>query len=359
MPAHSTKIVFTFIAVAALAGCVSPAWYGQAMSGHMAMMHQREDIDDLLLNPDTDPELAARLQLAREARHFGIEQLSLPDTDSYTQYVPTGRSAATWNVVVAPEFSVEPRKWCFPVAGCVPYRGYFREDSADQFAARMSDRGYDTSVTPAVAYSTLGWFDDPLLDTMLNYSDAQLAATIFHEMAHQELYVRGDAAFSEGFAVFVEEKGLEAWLLDRGDLGALEKWRDSHRASARFSEFLAAERERLVALYSRELPKAEMRSLKQEAFNRMAARYRDMVNEEWNGRSFYSGWFEKKLNNARLALAATYLGGSCAFQLLYAESGNDFAVFLQRAAEKAALPAEERASWLVQDCAGIASTGDL
>ena len=187
VPAHSSKVLSVFLALATLAGCASPAFYTQAMSGHLKMMQQREDIDLVLQDPNTDAELAARLLVAKQARRFGIDVLGLPDTDSYTQYVHTGRSAATWNVVAAPEFSVQAKKWCFRVSGCVPYRGYFEKEDAERFAGKMRDRGYDVSVTPALAYSPLGWVDDPLLDTLRGDDDTQLAATIFHEMAHQRL----------------------------------------------------------------------------------------------------------------------------------------------------------------------------
>ena len=350
MPARSTKIVFTFIAVAALAGCVSPAWYGQAMSGHMAMMHQREDIDDLLLNPDIDPELATRLQLAREARRFGIEQLSLPDTDSYTQYVPTGRSAASWNVVVAPEFSVEPRKWCFPVAGCVPYRGYFREDSADQFAARMSDRGYDTSVTPAVAYSTLGWFDDPLLESMLQRPDGDLAEVLFHELAHQALYVPGDATFNESFAGFIAEQGVRAWMTSAGRDVELGAWLERQEAGAEFVRLLADTRRSLMELYGTESDPLILAEGKADRFRHLEEQYADLVRTRWDGRDRFSGWFDPPPNNADLALVGTYTGGWCAFEALWQEADQDFLRFQDLARDRARSDAASRTRWLATPC---------
>ena len=359
MPDPLFKLFCIILAVASLAGCASPAWYSQAMSGHLEMMRQREDIDIILQDPATGAELAKKLNTAQEARRFGISELGLPETDSYTQYVHTGRSAATWNVIAAPEFSVEAKKWCFPVAGCVPYRGYFEEEDAERFAAKLRNRGYDVTVTPAVAYSTLGWFDDPLLDTMLDFSDAQLAATIFHEMAHQQLYVKGDTAFNEGFAVFVEEKGLEAWFHSRGGVEDLERWRARRQSSARFSEFLSTERQTLGELYGRDLQETELRVLKKEAFAHMEARYHGMVETEWGGKDFFAGWFDKELNNARLALAAAYHGNNCAFMHLYTETGGNLVMFMKQAAQKASLSSAERTVWLQQECAGIASTGDL
>ena len=359
VPAYLSKVLPVFLALATLVGCASPAYYTQAMSGHMKMMNQRQDIDLVLQNPNTDAELAAMLRVAQETRRFGVDELGLPDTRSYTQYVRTGRSAATWNVVATPEFSVQAKKWCFPVAGCVPYRGYFEEEDARRFAGKLRDRGYDVSVTPAVAYSTLGWFEDPLLDTMLVKGDVQLAAIIFHEMSHQQLYVKGDAAFNEGFAVFVEEIALEAWFGAHGKAEELQRWQADRKSSLRFSAFLLEQRQGLQELYSRDLPEAEMRTLKKTAFFSMKRRYHEIVDSEWHGKDFFAGWFENELNNARLALASTYRGNSCAFLLLYADAGGDLHTFMKQAARKASLPAAERSEWLHQDCAGIASAGDL
>mgnify|MGYP001822093963 CR=1 FL=1 len=171
--------------------------------------------------------------------------------------------------------------------------------------------------------------------------------------------MKGDAAFSEGFAVFVEEKALESWFEKQGNAEELGRWQASRQTSLRFSAFLLEQRQGLQELYSRDLPEAEMRTLKEAALSRMETRYHVMVETEWNGKDFYAGWFEKELNNARLALATTYRGNSCAFQHLYAEAGSNLGEFMKHAAEKAALPAAERTIWLQQDCTVIASAGDL
>ena len=358
MRAYST-LLLTSLALLGLSGCASPAYYTQAAAGHFELLRQREPIEDLLADPGTDQELAARLRTAAAARQFAIDELGLPDTDSYTRFVKTGREAVTWNVIAAPEFSLEPRSWCFPVAGCVPYRGYFDPQDAERFAAAQRARGYDVVISPALAYSTLGWLEDPLLDTMLRYSDTQLVATLFHEMAHARLYVRGDAAFNEAFASFVGARGLERWLTSRGAAAPLAAWRSARRASHDFQALLDTTRAELAALYASGATQARLRAEKHAAFERMRDRYRVLVDGHWDGKDHFAGWFRNDLNNAGLALTRTYAGGQCAFAELFTEAGADFGRFYHLAEARAALSADARRVWLEQPCAAIASTGNL
>jgi len=199
-----------------LTGCAGPGYYAQAVSGHLDLMQARRDVAAVLADQGTGEELRQSLQAAAEIRAFAVTRLGLPDNGSFTEYAHTGREAVTWNVVAAPEFSLEPRHWCFPLAGCVPYRGYFDPLDAERLAARLAGKGNDVAVSPALAYSTLGWFRDPLLDTMFRYSEEQLAGIVFHELAHQKLYVKGDAAFNESYATFIEEIGVMLWLDSSG-----------------------------------------------------------------------------------------------------------------------------------------------
>jgi len=358
VPAYSIRLLSLF-ALLGMAGCAAPNYYAQAVSGHFELLRQREPIADLLAAPATDPALAARLLTAQAARRFALEELALPDSGSYTQFVRTGREAVTWNVIAAPEFSLEPRRWCFPVAGCVPYRGYFAREKAERFADARRRRGDDADVAPVLAYSTLGWFDDPLPDTMLSYDDAALAATLFHEMAHERLYVAGDAAFNESYAAFVEDRGLERWLLARGEAGRIEEWRRGRQASRAFASLLDGTRAELETLYAGDAAPDAMRAAKQAAFDRLREAYREKVREDWAGVDRFAAWFRGEPNNARLALARTYAGGRCAFERLFAEAGGDFERFHRRAEAKAALGSAARRAWLEQPCADIAPTGDL
>jgi predicted aminopeptidase len=338
------------ISVFLLAGCAGPAWYTQAVSGHLALMTQRTEISEVLADEKTDPALKQDLELAREIRDFAINQLGLPDNGSYTEFVQTGRHAVTWNIVAAPEFSLEAKRWCFIVAGCVSYRGYFDQHKAERFAHKLKKKSYDVTISPAIAYSTLGWFDDPLLDTMLQYPDEQLAAFIFHELAHQQLYVKGDTAFNEAYASFVEETGVRAWLHSTGRDDLLVRWQSMNTASIQFNVLLQTTRDQLNGIYLSSLDKEDMRAQKKLVFVEMKKRYLALVNEHWGGIDHYRSWFSHELNNARLALMKLYRGGACAFEKLYESAGGDMVVFHQLAADRAALKPDERAAWLNQSC---------
>jgi len=342
-----------------LAGCASPAWYAQAVSGHVRLMNDREDITAILESGKADMVLARELELSIEIRQFAVSKLFLPDNGSYTQYVRTGRDAVTWNVIAAPQFSLKPRRWCFIVSGCVPYRGYFEQAEAERLANKLRARGYDTAISPAVAYSTLGWFDDPLLDTMFQYSNDQLAAFIFHELAHQKLYVRGDAAFNEAYASFVEEEGVRLWLRSRGYLERLEAWQERQIASARLNALVSATRRKLRQLYSSGLPEERMRTEKFIIIGEMQDAYRALAESEWGGIQYFQSVLSPDMNNARLALIYSYQGGICAFEILYRASGGRMDRFQELARDKAAMPAKERSAWLAQSCAAVASKGNL
>ena len=338
------------ISVFLLAGCAGPAWYAQAVSGHLALMTQRADISEVLAEGKIDPALQQDLQLAMEIRDFAINQLGLPDNGSYTEFVQTGRHAVTWNIVATPEFSLEAKRWCFIVAGCVSYRGYFDQLKAERFAHKLEKKSYDVTISPAIAYSTLGWFDDPLLDTMLQYRDEQLAALIFHELAHQQLYVKGDTAFSEAYASFVEEAGVRAWLQSTGRDDLLLRWQSMNEASNQFDILLQNTRDQLNGIYISGLDEEEMRAQKKLVFIELKSRYLALVNEHWGGVNHYRSWFSLELNNARLALMKLYRGGSCAFENLYESAGENMVLFHQLSADRAALNPDERAAWLNQSC---------
>ena len=342
-----------------LAACASPAYYSQAISGHLKLMNQREDISTMLASDSTDPEVARKLSLSVEIREFGVKNLYLPDNDSYSQFVRTGQDAVSWNVIAAPEFSLKPKQWCFIVSGCVPYRGYFKEEAAGKFAATLKRDGFDTTVSPAVAYSTLGWFDDPLLDTMLQYRDEQLAAYIFHELAHQQLYIKGDTAFNEAYASFIEEMGIRLWLKSHGQTEAITEWRQRGTAALQFNELLRKTRDKLGELYSSDLPEPRMREDKSEIFDSLQEAYTLLSTEQWNGKSYYSSLLSRGLNNANLALINSYQGGVCAFTSLYQATGENMVRFQKLAAEKATMTATQRATWLNQPCDVIASKDDL
>jgi predicted aminopeptidase len=342
--------ICALISIFLMAGCAGPAFYAQAISGHLELMNGRTEIDEILADNRTDPALQQELKLAMEIRQFAINQLGLPDNGSYTQFVHTGRQAVTWNVVAAPEFSIEPRRWCFIISGCVSYRGYFEQHKAVRFSKKLEKKSFDVTVSPAIAYSTLGWFDDPLLDTMLQYQDEQLAAFIFHEMAHQQLYVKGDTEFSESYASFVEETGVREWLRSSGRDKLLARWLAVNAASTEFNQLIRVTRERLNKVYTSGIGEEEMREQKKAIFTNMESEYLTMVDANWDGQNHYRSWFTRELNNAQLALINLYQGGSCAFEKLYESAGGNMLHFQQLAADRAALGKQERAAWLNQPC---------
>lgn len=278
-------------ALAALAGC----YYVHLASGQLEMNRRREPIADVLARPDTAEPLRRRLAAADRARDFAMTALGLPDNGSYRSYADLGRPWATWNLFAAPEFSVAPRRWCFPVAGCVAYRGYFDEARARRAAARESRRGFDVYLGPSVAYSTLGHLKDPVLNTMLAHGEAELAALIFHELAHQAVYAPDDSDFSEAFASVVEEEGVRRFLAHEGRAAEYAKFRAARARQQRIAARMIESRKRLAAIYAADSAAAPMREAKAAEL----AALRDALAAE--------GLEDAgELNNARLAAVATY-----------------------------------------------------
>lgn len=348
-----------FIATLFLTACASPAYYWQATTGHLELMSQRRAVDDMLADPATEPALRERLAQAGEILEFADRQLGLPAGGSYRSYVEAG-GPVTWNVIATPPYSLQPKRWCFPVAGCVAYRGYFERDKALAFAGRLEKQGLDVAVLPAAAYSTLGWFEDPLLDTMLERDPEQLAGTLFHELAHQRLYLNDDTAFNEGYASYVEAAGVAFWL--EGQAGAdqrLAAWRQGREAAQDFDALLRRARAELKALYAGGREPEDMATQKAAAFARLRQRYQDLVDQTWNGRAYFSGWMQHPLNNAHLAAFSAYAGGRCAFDGLMLEAGGDFPTFHALAEAAADTPRAERRAWLDQACPAVASGPEL
>jgi predicted aminopeptidase len=290
--------------VTGLAGCALP-YYWQAIDGQIGLMRQSEPIEDLIETPAVDPTLKATLTRIAAMRRFAVEELELPDNDSYTTYVALERPYVVWNVVAAPEFSVDPQRWCFPFAGCVAYRGYFEQTAAEEFAAELAADGLDTYVGGSTAYSTLGYFDDPVLSTMVNGGDQYVASLLFHELAHQKLYVKDDSEFSEAFATVVEELGTERWLLQNGSATDVERYRLRRDRRGQFGQLVAAQQARLRALYATGVPPEQLRADKERAFGTMRSEY-ETLKAQWGGSGEYDGWFAQPLNNAALAAVATY-----------------------------------------------------
>lgn len=276
----------------------------QAVSGHLGVMRQRAPIDELLEAPDTDPELVARLRHVTAVLEFAATELELPDNGSYRSYVELDRPNIVTNVVAAETLSIEPITWCFAFAGCVSYRGYFKPESAKTFARSLQEKGHDVAVIGATAYSTLGWFKDPVLNTMLERGPTATASLIFHELAHQKLYRKNASDFNESFASVVEEYGTRAWLRGIEDAAALADYDARIRRGREFGALIAGVRARLDEIYRGPGDREAKLAAKAATFADLRDRYR-----AWKacwGVADYDGWFSQPLNNAHLVSVATY-----------------------------------------------------
>jgi predicted aminopeptidase len=324
-----------------LGGCGTP-YLMQAASGEWHVMHAREPITQVIADPKTPAPLRARLTLVSEAREFATRELALPDNQSYRTYADIGRDYVVWNVVATPEFSVVPRHWCFPVAGCVSYRGYFHESAARKFAAEMAGEGFDVAIDPVPAYSTLGKFADPVLSSMLRYGDDELVATIFHELAHQLLYVKDDSAFNEAFATTVEDAGLERWLMQHGSPSRIQEFRADAVREEAFLKVLANARAQLAALYATALAPQSMRERKRQILAALGEDIHAFEKREHVSYPLYDQWIADGLNNARLASVATYYDCVPGFKKLLAKVHGELPAFYAAARALAKLPRKER-----------------
>lgn len=316
----------TLAALAALSGCASLGYVGQAAHGEWQLLHARRPIARVIANPATTPTLRTRLQLVQDIRQFAVSDLGLPDNRSYRSYTDLRRPYVVWNVVAAPEFSVRPLRWCFPVSGCVSYRGYFKERRARAFAAKLAARGDDVQVDGVTAFSTLGHFADPVLSTMLRYGDLDLAGTIFHELAHQLIYVPGDSEFDESFAMTVEAEGLSRWLAARGRSAELAGYLREQQLDDQIDALFAAARARLSRLYAQSLTTSVKRARKQAILAQLGERIRALEAQEHLD-SGYDAWIKRGLNNASVASVGTYSDCVPGFEQLLREQHGQLALF--------------------------------
>ncbi len=321
----------------------------QAAGGQLEITSKRQPIAKLLSDERTPETLRNRLEYVSAARTFASAELGLPDNDSYRTYADVGRPYVVWNVFATDEFSVQPKRWCFPIAGCVVYRGYFDEDNAQSYARRLRLRGDDTAVGGVAAYSTLGHFKDPVLNTMLGWSDVQLASTLFHELAHQVVYVPGDSVFNEACATVVEEAGLQRWLASRGRLTDLDAWNEQRERNAQFVALLLQTRERLEALYQSDLPDDQKRDRKQYEFGVLKLEYAQLKAKQWNGYRGYDAWFSRTLNNANLVSASTYYGCVPGLRRVLQSVDGNLPLFYDKARELAKETREARAAAVCSD----------
>jgi predicted aminopeptidase len=358
MTARYFRAAVFCVVLPALSGCAQMGYYWQSVRGQMDIWNREKPISEVINDPASPQALRDKLALALRARDFASAELALPRNESYRRYADLGRPYVVWNVFAAPEFSTQPVQWCFVMAGCVHYRGYFARADADAFGADAAARGHDVYVGGVPAYSTLGWFADPVLNTFVHYPAVELARIIFHELSHQVVYVKDDTTFNESFAVAVEREGLRRWIArhgggeDQKTVARLQTYRDGFRA------LIQTYRARLDALYRQRMAPEAMREAKQRVFAEMLADYQGLK-ASWGGFAGYDRWFAQPPNNALLASVAIYTQHVPAFEAMLREQGNDLPKFYAAVQALARLDKPARDAALKRYAGESAAAGTL
>jgi len=311
-------------------------YLSQSVQGQLRLMSKRQPIARVIADPHTSIAVRNQLSAVTAIRDFASREMLLPDNGSYRSYADVGRRYVVWNVFAAPEFSMQPMQWCFPVVGCVAYRGYFSERRAREFAQKLRLRGLDVSIGGVAAYSTLGHFSDPVLNTMLGWSDIQLASIIFHELTHQFLYIPGDAPFNEALASTIEEEGVRRWLKFQGREKDLQEYELQRRHYDQVVTLLIDTRNRLLEIYAKATDPPTMRAKKAEAFAALQVSY-DRLKADWGGRGPLDYLDQGQINNADLISVETYRSCMPGFERELARTGGDLAAFYARIKELAKL----------------------
>ncbi|MDH3287667.1 MAG: aminopeptidase [Betaproteobacteria bacterium] len=327
-----------------MGGCNSVGYYWQSVSGQLDMWGRERPVPEVIGDPDTDATLRRKLARVEKIRDFASDELKLPDNASYRRYADLERPFAVWNVFAAPEFSVSPIQWCFLVVGCVAYRGYFDRAAAERFSAGVAAQGHDVYVGGVPAYSTLGYFADPLLNTFMQFPDVEIARLLFHELAHQVAYAPDDTVFNESFATAVEAEGMKRWLTRTGNQAARADFERRQYARDEFKRIVERSRQRLDALYRSGVAPDAMRIRKAAILEQMDQEYR--VFRDSSGFAGYDHWFAQRPNNAQIASVVIYTQLVPAFQSLLEREGGDLGRFYARVKMLASLPKDQRADAL-------------
>jgi predicted aminopeptidase len=335
-----------------LAGCGQLGYLSQSLGGHMRLISAAQPVDDWLARQDLTPTLRERLLLSQRIRDFSIRELHEPDNSSYRRYADLQRSAAVWNVIAAPELSLKAKTWCFPVMGCVGYRGYFDHAAAERYAQELRlEEHMEVMVGAVPAYSTLGWSNwlggDPLLSTFINYPEGELARMMFHELAHQIAYASDDTTFNESFATAVERMGAELWLKTQGSPAARESYEHGNQRRLQFRALADSYRGKLAAVYASAEDDAAKRAAKGRTMQALREDYQQLKSTEWGGYAGYDYWFAHA-NNASFALLSAYGELVPAFEALFEREGRNWPRFYAEVKRLAALPKPERRIQLTQ-----------
>lgn len=356
-----TVIITAFlIIVFGLSGCETARFYRQAIKGQYQLIAGQRPIDKLAANSNTEPRLRKQLHLVQELRGFAEKELKLPVDNHYRKYVDVHRPYVVWNVEAAPEFSMEPKSWWYPLVGRLEYRGYFSERAAQQYAGTLRRKGYDVYIGGASAYSTLGWFKDPVLNTFVFDPEPDLAETLFHELGHQRVFARGDTDFNEAFATTVGQEGARRWLRAKGDTKAIERYQAERQRNNDFVRLVMDARHELETLYGDErneagkikaskkpleIPPDQLQERKKAIFDQLRNRYAQ-VKAQWGGNSEYDHFFSRPINNAQLNSVAAYYDLVPGFVQLLKMNGDDLEKFYAAAENLSKKPKKERQQWL-------------
>jgi len=333
--------IITLFVTLPLIGCSDLGYYLQCAKGHMKVMSNTRPITEVIKDPQTEPDIRQKLEKVLLMRDFAVTELGLPDNDSYRCYADIGRSYAVWNVVAAAEFSLEPKQWCFPIAGCVSYKGYYEQAKAEKLAAQLRADNFDVDLYGVQAYSTLNWFDDPVLNTFVSSSDSRLAGLLFHELAHQLIYIADDTSFNEAFAMTVQIEGVRRWFQLNSKAEEWQRFLDHQKQGEIFQNYLHTTREQLSDLYRQDLPAEQMRNEKQRLIAAALDRFAEMKNSGQLGKGF-DRWMARGLNNARLAGIATYRELIPGFQAILLQCQGDLGCFYGEVRTLSKLPGTER-----------------
>lgn len=299
-----SRRLILLLLICTLPGCSQLTYYAQAAKGQLQILRNRQGIDKLLEDANLSARLIEQLELVRNIRNFASAELDLPDNSSFRTYSDIERKHVVWNVIATPEFDIEPKTWCFPIAGCVSYKGYFAEADAAALNRDLMKQGYDTFMYGVSAYSTLGWFADPVLSTFVNYNEISLAGLIFHELAHQVVYVKDDSGFNEAFTTAVEYAGIEKWLFKNKDTNAVASYRLRQHKNDAITEMVLEYRNTLSMLYKKDT-ESNVSEKKHKLIDEMRNRY-TLLKEQGNGTAFYDWWFDHQINNAHFTSIAIY-----------------------------------------------------
>jgi predicted aminopeptidase len=350
------------LVVVAVSGCQTFSFYRQAIKGQYQIIADQQKIEKLVADPKTPARLKEKLQLVQDMRAFARRDLKLPVDGHYEKYADVHRPFVVWNVEAAPEFSLKAKSWWYPFVGRLDYRGYFSEGGARDYGGVLEGKGYDIYVGGVAAYSTLGWFKDPVLNTFIYNPEPDLAETIFHELGHQRVFAHGDTDFNEAFATIVGQEGARRWLRAKGDTNVYARYEAELRRTDQFVHLVANARNELKAIYRNErkggasskasgtgptLPPEELRQQKQQVFAGLQRSYAELKASHWLGDTQYDGWFAHGLNNAKLNSVAQYYDLLPAFKRLLELNGGNLEMFYAAAEELAHKPKKERTDRLI------------